>query len=419
MKTQIIDYIDRKSEGDYVFSKQTEPRSLDEFDLNIINLSNSRLWTNHDHNSGFNSVDSINDLKSINQMVKNSRTSKIIYVLPQDILFSYKEMYNSQLKQIRLRDILDSTCKKILPAILPGPIPSILYEPTRTKIGEAEIPAAFYFNTSSDILTFSVASNKPTTIAQNDRVYITSLDITISLDSVRNYINNVIFPDCREEKPSWIEQVYFFDDTIQIQTIMNNQKAISDAEVQIALAKQHLQKNDRYKSILYTNSEELVRVVFDILEQLLEYDLSGFEDFKREDFQIKKESYTLIGEIKGITSNVKSENVTQLETHYQSYCDELDEAGLEENVFQVLIINPLRNRPISERDPINEKQIKLAKRNGSLIVETKTLLKLYEMFLQKQISSKDCERLFIQKTGLLTESDLLPQPQEDISGFMI
>ena len=87
--------------------------------------------------------------------------------------------------------------------------------------------------------------------------------------------------------------------------------------------------------------------------------------------------------------------------------DQLQERGEEENVHQVLIINPLRSKPLSEREPVYEHQIKLATRNGSLIIETKTLLRLFETFLQGKLSVEDCEKLFISKTGLLEEKDFL------------
>ena len=62
---------------------------------------------------------------------------------------------------------------------------------------------------------------------------------------------------------------------------------------------------------MYTNGEQLVEVVFDILESFFSYSLSEFKDEKKEDFLIKLDSVTFIGEIKGITSNVKSEHVSQ------------------------------------------------------------------------------------------------------------
>ena len=113
----------------------------------------------------------------------------------------------------------------------------------------------------------------------------------------------------------------------------------------------------------------------------------------------------MIGEIKGVTSNVKNEHITQLETHYQQYQDHLQESNQTENISQVLIINPLRNKPIAERELVHEKQIELAKRNGSLIIETVKLLKLFELFLQGDLCTDECIELLTKKTGILEYSD--------------
>lgn len=172
----------------------------------------------------------------------------------------------------------------------------------------------------------------------------------------------------------------------------------------IEAAKQKLEENAKYKSILYTNGDELVQVVFSILEQLLDCDLSHFVDEKKEDFLIKKESCTFIGEIKGVTSNVRSEHVSQVDVHYQGYMDKLQEENRTENVSQLLIINPFRTKALSEREPVHEQQIALAQRNGCLIIETNTLLRIYEKFLKGDISSTQCVNTLSTNTGLLGES---------------
>ena len=202
-----------------------------------------------------------------------------------------------------------------------------------------------------------------------------------------------------------MKQITFLDDSLLQEDINEQYKIIREAEQEIKNDQGRLAKNKRYKSILYTNGHELVEVVFDILQQLLDYDLSDFVDEKREDFLIKCNEHTIIGEIKGITSNVKNDNLSQLENHFQQYQDLLEEEGRSENVHQVLIINPLRTRPVFEREPVHENQIKLATRYGSLIIETKTLLKLFERYLKDEISYEQCLTLFTQKTGLLTEND--------------
>lgn len=81
-------------------------------------------------------------------------------------------------------------------------------------------------------------------------------------------------------------------------------------------------------------------------------------------------------EIKGINSSVKSENISQLDVHYQGYIDENTEVD-SDKVRAILIINHQRNKPIESREPVHTRQIELAKRNRSLIVETITLLKLF------------------------------------------
>ena len=139
-----------------------------------------------------------------------------------------------------------------------------------------------------------------------------------------------------------------------------------------------------------------------MLEALLDCDLSSFKDEKAEDFLIKKDKHTFIGEIKGVTSNVKSEHISQLDVHYQTYLDKLRENTEDEKVHQLLILNPLRNKPLQSREPVHEIQIKLAKRNECLIIETVTLLRIYEQFLMKKITSEQCMEVFSTETGLLS-----------------
>ena len=79
-----------------------------------------------------------------------------------------------------------------------------------------------------------------------------------------------------------------------------------------------------------------------MLEELFEYDLSVFIDEKHKDFLIKREDHTIIGEIKGINSNVKNENLSQLELHCQRCCDELQEEKRQENIKKILINNPFK-----------------------------------------------------------------------------
>ena len=108
-----------------------------------------------------------------------------------------------------------------------------------------------------------------------------------------------------------------------------------------------------------------------------------------------------IGEIKGVNHNVKSENVSQLDVHYQSF---LEDSGKSENhVFALLIMNHQKNKDLTKREPVHENQVKLAKRNGSLIIDTFVLLKLFEKYKSEEISREYCMQLLKNNTGILNQ----------------
>lgn len=191
---------------------------------------------------------------------------------------------------------------------------------------------------------------------------------------------------------------------------MINKKKINDSKNQIktieeviSLSSKQLKENLKYKSILFTNGDELVKVVFEILTIMLSYDLSSFTDEKKEDFIIKLDDITFIGEIKGVNSSIKSGHISQLDVHYQGYLDNLAETEQSEVevVKSILIINHQRNKNIVDRISVHEKQNGLAKRNGSLIIETTTLLKLFEKFKKSELSIEDFKNLLKNKCGLL------------------
>lgn len=85
----------------------------------------------------------------------------------------------------------------------------------------------------------------------------------------------------REVAPEWINSVVFGDDAEQNSQINKSKAEIEAAIAKIKAAEDKLKENAKYKSILYTNGDELVGVVFDILEKILVCDLSTFVDDKK------------------------------------------------------------------------------------------------------------------------------------------
>lgn len=147
-------------------------------------------------------------------------------------------------------------------------------------------------------------------------------------------------------------------------------------------------------------------VVFEILENIFNCNLSDFEDLHDEDFRIKIYDNILIGEIKGVKTNVKNEHVAQVENHRQRYLDKHEEINLK-NTKPVLIINYQREKPPQDRDKIDQRQINLANNYGVLIIDFYSLLKVYEHYVSGNISPENLKNYFISHKGLLNYKDLI------------
>ena len=411
MKVQVINYEEESTSGEYTYSTISSPRALDEFSLNIIDLGNEQIWySDEDHRA----IRIIDDINSLHVMISEAKT-KVLVSFPQDIMFhtfSGRSYQKAQYKTNRIKNMLTFIQKDILYLLFPDCAqPSLIYENTVSVIGDYEYNAAFsigpYF---SDKCVSSKGGDKGTLVRLSEKIYFTTLDFLSSRELRDNLVERIFSDEPLPEKPGWLDSVSFWDDDIQKESVCKGKSLIEQGKSLIDNANKKLSENEWYKSILYTNGDELVKVVFAILEQLLSCDLSDFKDVKKEDFLIRKGTYTLIGEIKGVSTNVKSEHISQLDWHYHGYLDKLAEVNQKENVRQVLVINPFRNKPVSEREQIHSIQINLAKRNEALIIETITLLRLFEKYKRGEISSDDCEVLFTTKTGILSITDIKKMP---------
>lgn len=396
----------------FTFNNFSSPFSLDSFDINIIDFNN--IWTNS-NDEEIKNIDIINDLYSLKEMILNSKKSNFILICPLNQEYEYKSegiLYtHSFVRKKILKDIIDEF-SLIIDFLLPDESNiDLIYERTSTLINnEKSLLADFYFENFTEILTKS-STDKVTTIKIDDRFYTTTLNFCFNHNSftenVINFLEKIKLIKNESPVPDWVFSENLFDDLEQIQKIETQEKIISKAKLEIEKSQEILNKNLYYKSILYSNGNELVKVVFEILEDILECDLSSFNDEKHEDFLIKKSNVTFIGKIKGVNGSVKSANISQLDVHYNGYLDKLQEENKNENVKALLIINPNRSRPIKEREKIHQNQLDLAIRNGSLIIQTYDLLKIFEAFKQNKISSEDIENIFSDKIGILNFEEVL------------
>ena len=188
-----------------------------------------------------------------------------------------------------------------------------------------------------------------------------------------------------------------FDDKEQKLQIKENEDKIKSLEEDITNAENKLKENNYYKSILYKQGKPLVKVVFKMLEEMLNCDLSKFKDIYKEDFLLEFDDVTFIGEIKGVKRNLTNNHLSELDVHFTRRQDEVED----ENLQPILIANRFINRPPYERDPVNHKQIELAENKYKcLIVDSYDLLRLFEKFKKEEINAKEIKDIFNREVGL-------------------
>ena len=113
-------------------------RSLDEYDITVIDFGAPQLWRNQEGNTKV--IDKMADLKSISEMVKNSISSQIVFLLPQNVVYEYDKWSDGYHHSVELKDMLNSLTKSILSNIY-QPISNmcLIYENIIKNIGGRNI----------------------------------------------------------------------------------------------------------------------------------------------------------------------------------------------------------------------------------------------------------------------------------------
>lgn len=375
-------------------------KSLDNYEINVFDLNNDHIWINKSKIEGAPTGDLVlsNDLISIEKMIFNRRETKILVCLPQNLNYTYQ--YYDKKYICELKNIIN-VMESILEQITNVDINDLYYENTYTEINGMNIQGAFVFPDYEDSITKSKDSRKNTTINKYDIIF-TALNLfeEKNTDVLVEFLKHIGVIDKPIEYPKWLQEYKFNDDQQLQDTIENAEAEIKKLNQKIFDSKNKLAENMKYKSILVTNSDELTKVIYEILEYIFEINLSTFVDEKKEDFLFDKEDICYIGEIKGVTSNIKSAHISQLDVHYYALQDRLEEDGIQKKIKKILIMNYERNREISSRNEVHNAQIELASKNNTLIIDTLNLLQLYEKLLKGNISKQEAIDYINSKIGL-------------------
>ena len=393
-----IQYLRRYVEKDkYKILEQNsilQPTVLDDFDINIIDLSDPKIWISGDSKE----IECLKDLKNIFKLIEERKKSEIIIMCPQNIKYCYDEIgiYRNEKKNIELKSLIPFIGKIVTNGMKEGEI--FTFGKTNTIIDQENISSDFYFkdNLNVEVLTESEKSKKKTTVKFNNIIF-TTLKLETE-NEIEKFIK-FIFQNTDEERiPEWVQE-YNFNNDLELK---KNRKKIEEELSKKESEKREnidlINKNNKYKSILFSTGERLVEIIKEMMEEMLKIDLSDFEDKKKEDLRVEFEDIAFIIEIKGINSSVKKSNISQLDNHVELYNEE--EKGIKGK--GILIINPERTKSIEERNPIHSSQIKKIEKDENLMITTEVFLKLFELFEQKKIKKEKIKSILQTEIGMLT-----------------
>ena len=199
MTIQIINCSKEDIHGNTTYSRISAPRSIDEFELNIIDLSDNDLWYSSTVSVNGPVLLSQNDLLSLNTMIRSSHKATILFVLPQDIslpkiisttVFPNKRSEN-QYEEIRIKDILPTLKRSVFSVFAPIDVAfDLSYENTTTLIEGIPYSAAFYFTNYAHGISMSNGSMKTTTVRFNERIFLTTLDVLSSDEHLGAFISS-------------------------------------------------------------------------------------------------------------------------------------------------------------------------------------------------------------------------------------
>lgn len=392
-----------QEDSKYCISDFKEPKSFDDFEINILDLSFSELWENNDNSTG--SINFIKDITHYKNIINNSNEAKIVVVLPQNNYFRY----NYYSREYHYGDYLKNLTKLIEQIVLNNIYAyafQLEFETTKTTLNKLESIADFHFPDiafeKENIILTSDKSNKITTVNIKERLYYTTLNIFESKAILEEFLYKTnILNDDIDAKPEWIDKINIFDDVEIKNNIHQIEEEITKKEKQKEEEIEKLLENEKIKSILYQTDKKLQNEVIEILNEILEYRDDNFIDEMEEDFRIKKDDVTFIIETKGLSRNIKGTDVNKTFNHVLMYEEKIEQCNSQENVKGIFIVATQREKEIEEREETPDRQIKIAERNNILIIRTETLLKLYEQFKRKEMNTEDIIKIFKEQKGEL------------------
>lgn len=411
MKTQILVYKKPNcgftETSDLTIREFGKALAFDAFDLTVIDLQDKYLWKSDYTNDKI--LQDHADISSIRQMMLQSNKAKCIVVLPQNYSFLYSYGYNLEThsegykKKKPLKDFIKDFAVSPIGELFSFSL-RICFGKSITLVSNKELHSDFSFSMPiTSPLKPLLTSNASTisTVLISETLAATTLEINTNEDL--SAVIDAIFPAVVQSVliPDWLDEVEYHDETAQRARIkeINEEMALLDKEKKEIEGV--LSNYQDIKSVLCSKDFELEKMTRHLLAKIVEVD-EDFEDCKEEDFRFSYNDTLYLIEIKGSKGGLKRQHISKTYDHVQIKADALEDEGSTSKLKGVLIFASQIELKPEERDPFPETQITIARKNDIAVLSTETLLRCYEAYIEKRLTSTSFKETLSQTSGLVS-----------------
>lgn len=221
------------------------------------------------------------------------------------------------------------------------------------------------------------------TVMHDSEIEFTGRDNSFVKQRQTLLMNLIRVPNFQEE-PDWVKKLKILDEIKIEEKLDEIELKFKELNNKKAKYLEELEKNRKYKELLFTSGDALVEIVKEVLIEMIGISIQDL-DVKKEDLSFELKNKKVLVEVKGINTAIKRENVSQIQRHIEddAKANNIDDDEISNKYKGLLIINPYIKSSIQER---KEKEIYSKAVIGDLkhydicAIDTITLLGMFQRF---------------------------------------
>lgn len=256
------------------------------------------------------------------------------------------------------------------------------------------------FTTSSKPLLVSNASTV-TAVLISETFAATTLQINNN-DELLTVVDGIFPAKVQPARtPDWLDEVEYHDEGAQRARIKEINERMALLNEERKGIEEVLSDYQNIKSVLCTKDFDLENKARHLMAKIAEVD-EDFQDNKEEDFRFSYDDTLFLIEIKGSNGGLKRQHVSKTYDHVQIKADAMEDEGNTSKLKGVLIFASQIELKPEERDPFPDTQITIARKNDIAVLSTETLLRCYEAYIEKRLTSASFKETLRQTSGLVS-----------------